>query len=64
LPDKPRRALKLGELEISITHRIPVTDDAVKLFEDMGVSGLILLRTGQNEDPMLQYIDQIAKDFL
>jgi hypothetical protein len=64
LPDKPRRALKLGELEISITHRIPVTDDAVKLFEGMGVSGLILLQTGQNEDPMLKYIDQIAKDFL
>jgi len=29
----------------------------------MGVARLILLQTGQNEDQMLGYIDQIAKDF-
>ena len=63
MPDKPRRALKLGELEISITPRVPLTDEIVKQFEVMGVSRLILLQTGKNEDQMLEYLDQVAKDF-
>ena len=42
----------------------PLTDEVIKEFEDMGVSRLILLQTGQNEEQMLEYIDQIAKDFL
>jgi hypothetical protein len=41
-----------------------LTDEVIKQFEDMGVSRLILLQTGQNEEQMLEYIDQIAKDFL
>ena len=54
----------LGELEISITPRVPLTDEVVRQFEDMGVSRLILLQTGQNEEQMLRYIEQIAKDYL
>jgi alkanesulfonate monooxygenase SsuD/methylene tetrahydromethanopterin reductase-like flavin-dependent oxidoreductase (luciferase family) len=57
------RSVDLGELEISITPRIPLTDEVIKQFEDMGVSRLILLQTGKNEDQMLKNIDQIAKDF-
>ena len=61
--EKTRRDSSLGELEISITPRVPLTDDIVKQFEDMGVSRLILLQTGQNEEQMLAYIDQVATGF-
>ena len=64
LSESTSRRSDLGELEISITPRVPLTDDVIKQFEDMGVSRLILLQTGQNEEQMLEYIDQIAKDFL
>jgi alkanesulfonate monooxygenase SsuD/methylene tetrahydromethanopterin reductase-like flavin-dependent oxidoreductase (luciferase family) len=63
LSDSTDRGTELGELEISITPRVPLTDEIVKQFEDMGVSRLILLQTGKNEDQMLEYIDQVAKDF-
>jgi alkanesulfonate monooxygenase SsuD/methylene tetrahydromethanopterin reductase-like flavin-dependent oxidoreductase (luciferase family) len=64
LSESTNRSTDLGELEISITPRVPLTDEVIKQFEDMGVSRLILLQTGQNEDQILGYIDQIAKDFL
>jgi len=64
LSESTDRSSDLGELEISITPRVPLTDEVVKQFEDMGVSRLILLQTGQNEEQMLEYIDHIAKDFL
>ncbi|MDA0271943.1 MAG: TIGR03619 family F420-dependent LLM class oxidoreductase [Proteobacteria bacterium] len=64
LSESTDRSSDLGELEISITPRVPLTDEVIKQFEDMGVSRLILLQTGQNEEQMLEYIDQIAKDFL
>lgn len=59
--DRPRG---LGELEISITPRVPMTDESLKTFEDMGVSRLILLQGGQTEEDLLAYIDKIAGDFL
>ncbi len=62
--DKVARDASLGELEISITPRAPLTDELLKQFEDMGVSRLILLQTGQNEEQLLGYVDQIASDFL
>ncbi len=64
LSESTDRNSNLGELEISITPRVPLTDDVVKEFEDMGVSRLILLQTGQNEEQMLAFIEQTAKDFL
>jgi alkanesulfonate monooxygenase SsuD/methylene tetrahydromethanopterin reductase-like flavin-dependent oxidoreductase (luciferase family) len=64
LSESTDRNADLGELEISITPRVPLTDDVVRQFEDMGVSRLILLQTGKNEEHMLGYIDQIAKDFV
>ncbi|MBT4161254.1 MAG: TIGR03619 family F420-dependent LLM class oxidoreductase [Gammaproteobacteria bacterium] len=54
----------LGELEISITPRMPLTNDIVKAYEDMGVDRLILLQTGQNEEELLAYVDQIATDYI
>lgn len=64
LSESTDRNSNLGELEISITPRVPLTDDVVKEFEDMGVSRLILLQIGQNEEQMLAFIEQTAKDFL
>lgn len=64
LSESTSRRSDLGELEISITPRVPLTDDVIKQFEDMGVSRLILLQTGQNEDQLLEYIEQTAKEFL
>jgi len=64
LSESTSRRSDLGELEISITPRVPLTDDVIKQFEDMGVSRLILLQTGQNEDQLMEYIEQTAKDFL
>ena len=64
LSESTSRRSDLGELEISITPRIPLTDDVIQQFEDMGVSRLILLQTGQNEDQLLAYIEQTAKEFL
>ena len=54
----------LGELEISITPRVPMTDEVLKEFEDMGVSRLILLQPGRTEEDMLAYIDRIAADYI
>ena len=53
-----------GELEISITPTVPLTDDVVKQFGDMGVSRLILLNPGQTEDDMLAFIDKTASDYI
>lgn len=64
LSESTSRRSDLGELEISITPRVPLTDDVIKQFEDMGVSRLILLQTGQNEDQLLERIEQTAKEFL
>ncbi|MDC0067812.1 TIGR03619 family F420-dependent LLM class oxidoreductase [Gammaproteobacteria bacterium] len=64
LSESTSRRSDLGELEISITPRVSLTDDVIKQFEDMGVSRLILLQTGQNEDQLLEHIEQTAKEFL
>lgn len=64
LAETTSRDAGLGELEISITPRVRLTDAVVKQFEELGVSRLILLQPGQNEADMLAYIDQIASDYL
>lgn len=58
------RDKNLGELEISITPRVRLTDDIVTQFEKMGVTRLILLQTGQTEEDLLEYIEQIAADYI
>ncbi len=58
------RPPELGELEISITPRAPLTDETLKQFEDMGVSRLILLQPGQHEQALLAYIEDIAGKFI
>ena len=62
--EKTSRDSGLGELEISVTPREPITDELVKAFQDMGVSRLILLQTGRNESELLAYVDQIASSYL
>ena len=64
LAETTSRDASLGELEISITPGVRLTDEVVKQFEELGVSRLILLPTGQNEADLLAYIDQIASDYL
>jgi len=64
LAETTARDASLGELEISITPGVRLTDEVVKQFEELGVSRLILLQPGQNEADMLAYIDQIASDYL
>ena len=54
----------LGELEISITPRAPLTKEIVKAYEDMGVDRLILLQGGQNTDELVAYIDLIAETYI
>ena len=54
----------LGELEVSITPRDPLTEEDLKAYEDMGVNRLILLQAGQNTDDLMAYIDLIAKTYI
>ena len=54
----------LGELEISITPRKPLTDEMVQAYEEMGVHRLILLQSGRNADELLATIEQVATDYL
>lgn len=58
------RPAELGDLEISITPRRPVTKDDVKRFEDIGVGRLILLQTGQTQDELLAYVHQVAEEHI
>lgn len=64
LRDSVSRDDDLGDLEISITPRMPLTDEVVKAFEEMGVGRLILLQMGQNQEELLTYVDQVARDYI
>lgn len=61
---KYERPSSLGELEISVTPRAPLTEDDAKRYEDLGVSRLILLQAGQNEEELLAFVDEIANNFI
>ena len=43
---------------------MPLTDEVVKAFEEMGVGRLILLQMGQNQEELLAYVDQVARDYI
>lgn len=63
LAEKSKRPDNLGDLEISITPGIAMTAEALRAFEDMGVSRLILMQTGRNESEMLTFIEQTAREY-
>ena len=58
------RPASLGELEISITPRAPLTQEELKKYEDLGVSRLILLQTGQTEEALVQFVEKTADTFI
>lgn len=62
--DKHSRPDGLGDLEISITPRAPLTDEAVQQYESLGVSRLILLQTGRSEEALLEFVQKTAEDFI
>ena len=59
-----KRDNSLGELEISITPREPLTDELVRAYEDMGVDRLILLQGGKNIDELVSYIHLIEETYI
>lgn len=54
----------LGELEISITPREPLTPALKDEYEAMGVDRLILLQTGRTESELLDQVDDTASVFI
>ncbi len=61
---KHQRPDELGELEISVTPRAPLTEDDAKRYEDLGVHRLILLQTGRSESELLEFVDETANKFI
>jgi hypothetical protein len=56
------RSDNLGELEISVTPRGPITPDTVKQFADLGVHRLILMPPPfEREDDLRTFITSIGE---
>ena len=58
------RDTNLGDLEISITPRLPLDEETFRAYEDMGVNRLILLQQGQTLDALLAYIELISETYI
>jgi alkanesulfonate monooxygenase SsuD/methylene tetrahydromethanopterin reductase-like flavin-dependent oxidoreductase (luciferase family) len=54
----------LAEVEISVTPRGRVDREMLTRFTDLGVSRLILLHRGRDEQGVLSFIDQTAKELI
>lgn len=61
---KYERPSDLGDLEISITPRGPVSSDDVKRYADMGVNRLILLQTGRTKKELLDYVKKVGEEHI
>jgi probable F420-dependent oxidoreductase len=61
---KYERPAGLGELEISITPRHRLTPDQVSQYEDAGVSKLILLQPGSNQQDLIDYLNNTAEQLM
>lgn len=61
---KYERPSSLGELEISVTPRAPLTQDDAQRYQDLGVNRLILLQTGQNEAELLRFVEETSNKFI
>ena len=55
---------RLGDIEISITPRLPLDGETFRAYEDMGVNRLILLQEGQTLDALLAYIELISETYI
>lgn len=62
--DKYERPSSLGELEVSVTPREPLTRKDADLYAEMGVNRLILLQTGRNESDLLAFVEETANNFI
>ena len=64
MAEKHPRPASLGSLEISVSPRVRMSDEALTAFQDMGVHRLILLQSGQTQDALLQFVDDTADAFI
>lgn len=54
------RPAALGELEISVTPRIPVDRDTLRRFEDLGVDRVVAMIRGRTKDEVLACVEELA----
>ena len=54
----------LGPLQLSVTPRMRLTAEVVQAFEDLGIERLILLMPGQDQAALLDYVHEIADEFI
>ncbi len=54
----------LGDIEISITPRAPLTPELMEEYQALGVDRLILLQLGRNEEELLGQVDATQSTFL
>ncbi len=57
------RPVALGELEISITPRGPLTEETLDEYRALGVGRLILLQTGRTQDALTEFVEDTARRF-
>jgi probable F420-dependent oxidoreductase len=58
------RPARLGALEIGLTPSIPLDRDAVRRFEDLGVSRLVPIARGRSESELLAFVEETARAVL
>ena len=61
--DKYDRPAALGELEISITPRAPLTQQTLEAYAALGVHRLILLQGGRTQDELTGFVEHTARTF-
>ncbi len=50
----------LGTLEINVTPSLPLDEDTVRRYEDLGVQRLIAIGRGQDGDALVRFVEQTA----
>lgn len=58
--ESTERPTELGELEISVTPRIPLDRDTLLRFQDLGVDRVVSLMPGRDEEKLLRIVDELA----
>ena len=64
LKEASPRDKSLGELELSVTPRGPLTEEWLAAYQKQGVSRLILTMPGRTADELLAFVEDTAKRFL
>ena len=54
------RPADLGELEITVTPRIPLDRDTLRRFEDLGVHRVVSLLPGRDTEKLLRFVEELA----